>query len=51
MKPLYTLIIALLTVGAINAQSLELSDTFLTFTEELADEPGFDYDQVTLTNV
>jgi len=51
MKPLYTLVLALLTVGAVNAQSLELSDTFLTFTEELADEPGFDYDQVTLTNI
>lgn len=51
MKRFYTLVVALLTVGAVNAQSLELSDTFLEFTENLADDPGFDYDEVTLTNV
>ena len=51
MKRFYTLIVALLTIGAVNAQSLELSETLLTFTDNLADEPGFDYNEVTLTNI
>lgn len=51
MKRFYIFFFALLAAGALNAQSLQLTDTFLEYTEGLDDDPGFDYDEVTLTNI